>query len=219
MKANLFGFVVFMLAGLGAAGQKPGSAANPFVLNPSVGTVAWGYYWSEAKPVLSVHSGDYVRVRTLITSNPERLEAAGVPADQVEKELRDVQAVKERGPGGHVLTGPIYVEEAEPGDVLEVHYDSIQLAIPYGYNAIGQAGFLSDEIFDRKTRIIQMDRSKMVGHFADGIEIPLHPFFGSAGWRRLRRWGNGTALRRGSMRGIWTIKTSWRVRRCSFRCL
>jgi acetamidase/formamidase len=80
-----------------------------------------------------------------------------------------------------VLTGPVYVEEAEPGDVLEVHYDSIQLAIPYGYNAIGQAGFLSDEIFDRKTRIIQLDRSKMIGHFAEGIEIPLHPFFGSAG--------------------------------------
>jgi acetamidase/formamidase len=179
MKVNLL--VGILILSLTAAGQKPGSAADPFVLNPSVGTVAWGYYWSGAKPVLSVHSGDYVRVRTLITSNPERLEAAGVPADQVEKELRDVQGVKERGPGGHVLTGPIYIEEAEPGDVLEVHYDSIRLAIPYGYNAIGQAGFLSDEIFDRKTRIIQLDRSKMIGHFAEGIDIPLHPFFGSAG--------------------------------------
>jgi len=179
MKVNLL--VGILILSMTAAGQKPGSAADPFVLNPSVGTVAWGYYWSGAKPVLSVHSGDYVRVRTLITSNPERLEAAGVPADQVEKELRDVQGVKERGPGGHVLTGPIYIEEAEPGDVLEVHYDSIRLAIPYGYNAIGQAGFLSDEIFDRKTRIIQLDRSKMIGHFAEGIDIPLHPFFGSAG--------------------------------------
>jgi len=165
----------------GSAPGKLGTEANPYVLNPAVGTVAWGYYWSEAKPVLSVHSGDYVRVRTLITSNPERLEAAGVAADQVEKELRDVQAVKERGPGGHVLTGPIYIEEAEPGDVLEVHYDSIQLAIPYGYNAIGQAGFLSDEIFARKTRIIQLDRQKMIGHFEEGVDIPLRPFFGSAG--------------------------------------
>jgi acetamidase/formamidase len=177
--------VTLVTAGPAAAQRvvdgKPGSAANPYVLNPTAATVAWGYYWSEAKPVLSVHSGDYVRVKTLITSNPERLQAAGVPADQVEQELRDVQAVKERGPGGHVLTGPIYIEEAEPGDVLEVHYDSIRLAIPYGYNAIGQAGFLSDEIFDRKTRIIQLDRSSMIGHFAEGIDIPLHPFFGSAG--------------------------------------
>jgi acetamidase/formamidase len=117
----------------------------------------------------------------LLTSNPERLEAAGLPPAQVEKELRDVQAVKDRGPGGHVLTGPIYIEEAEPGDVLEIHFDSINLAIGYGYNGIGQAGFLSDEIFDRKMRLITLDRSRMTGHFADGIEIPLHPFFGSAG--------------------------------------
>jgi len=178
-KASLL--LLFSVLSLSLAAQRLGSAANPYVLNPGPGTVAWGYYWSETTPVLRIHSEDYVRIRTVLTSNPERLEAAGVPADQVEKELRDVQAVKERGPGGHVLTGPVYIEEAEPGDVLEVKYDSIRLAIPYGYNAIGQAGFLSDEIFDRKMRIIQLDREKMIGHFSDGINIPLHPFFGSAG--------------------------------------
>jgi len=160
---------------------QKGSASDPYILNPSATTVAWGYYWSEAKPVLSVHSGDYLTVRTLITSSPDRLEAAGVPPDQVEKELRDVQSVKERGPGGHVLTGPIFIEEAEPGDVLEVKFNAIDLAIPYGYNAIGSAGFLSDEIFDRKMRIVPLDAKKMIGHFAEGIDIPLHPFFGSVG--------------------------------------
>src|SRR5882672_2947465 len=99
--------------------QKLGTAANPHVLNPSISTVAWGYYWSEATPVLKIQSGDYVRVRTLLTSNPERLEGAGLPPDQVEKELREVQSIKDRGPGGHVLTGPIYIEGAEPGDALE----------------------------------------------------------------------------------------------------
>jgi acetamidase/formamidase len=132
-------------------------------------------------PALKIQSGDYVKVRTLITSSPERLEAAGLQPGQVEKELRDVESVKDRGPGGHVLTGPIYIEGAEPGDVLEVRFDSIELAIPYGYNAIGQNGFLSDEIFDRKTRIINLDRDKMIGYFADSIQIPLHPFFGSIG--------------------------------------
>ena len=164
-----------------AAGAQKGSAADPFMLNPTPATVVWGYYWSEATPALRVHTGDYVTVRTVLTSTPERLETAGVPADQVEKELRDVQAVKERGPGGHVLTGPIYIEEAEPGDVLEVRFQAIDLAIPYGYNAIGQAGFLSDEIFDRKMRIINLDTKRMLGHFSEGIEIPLHPFFGSVG--------------------------------------
>src|SRR5205085_9435221 len=117
----------------------------------------------------------------LITSTPDRLITSGLPADQVEKELRAVQSVRDRGPGGHVLTGPIYIEEAEPGDVLEVHLQSIELAIPYGYNAIGQAGFLSDEIFNRNMKIIPLDLQKMTGHFADGIDIPLHPFFGSMG--------------------------------------
>lgn len=161
--------------------QKLGSAENPYLLNPTVTTVVWGNYWSEAKPALRIQSGDYVTVKTLITSNPERLEAAGVSPDQVEKELRDVQAVKERGPGGHVLTGPIYIEEAEPGDILEIKMNRIDLAIPYGYNAIGQSGYLSDEIFERTMKIIPLDQTKMIGHFAEGIDIPLHPFFGSMG--------------------------------------
>jgi len=161
--------------------QKKGTSTNPHQLSPTPATVAWGHYWSETPPALRIQSGDYVSLHTLITSSPERLEGAGLPADQVEKELRDVQSVKDKGPGGHILTGPIYIEEAEPGDVLEVRIISIDLAIPYGYNAIGLNGFLSDEIFDRKMQIIRLDKTKMTGHFADGIEIPLRPFFGSMG--------------------------------------
>ncbi len=161
--------------------QELGSASNPFILNPSPTTVAWGHYWSETPPVLRIKSGDHVRVHTLITSNPDRLEGGGLPPEEVEKELRAVQAVTVRGPGGHVLTGPIFIEEAEPGDVLEVRILSIDLPISYGYNAIGTNGFLSDEIFKRKYRIIRLDRERMMAHFADGIEIPLRPFFGSMG--------------------------------------
>ena len=161
--------------------QTNGTETNPYVLKPSATTVAWGYYWSEAPPVLRIQSGDFVTIHTLITSNPERLLAAGVPQNKIEKELYDVQAAKDKGPGGHVLTGPIFIEGAEPGDVLEVRFVAIDLAIPYGYNAIGQNGFLSDEIFERKTKIIQLDREKMLGYFNDSIAIPLRPFFGSAG--------------------------------------
>ena len=172
---------LFLIFTPSAQAQNKGTENNPYILNPSATTVAWGYYWSEAPPVLRIQSGEFVTIHTLLTSNPERLLAAGVPQDKIEKELYDVQNVKERGPGGHVLTGPIFIEGAEPGDVLEVKFKTIDLAIPYGYNAIGQNGFLSDEIFDRKTKIIELDREKMIGHFADGIHIPLHPFFGSAG--------------------------------------
>jgi acetamidase/formamidase len=178
---KMLAIIFLSTASLFLQAQKQGSSSKPFVLNPSPTTVVWGNYWSENPPVLRIQSGDYVNVHTLLTSTPERLEGAGVAPDQVEKELRDVQSVKDRGPGGHVLTGPIYIENAEPSDVLEIRFISIDLAIPYGYNAIGQNGFLSDEIFDRKMRIIPLDKEKMIGHFADGIDIPLHPFFGSAG--------------------------------------
>ena len=173
--------LIGLLLTLSLAAQKKGSSANPYVLIPSPTTVAWGSYWSETKPVLNIISGDYVNIHTLLTSTPERLEAAGVLPNDVEKELRDVQTVKDRGPGGHVLTGPIFIEGAEVGDILEVRINTIDLAIPYGYNAIGQAGFLSDEIFERKMKIIPLDTKKMIGHFADGIDIPLRPFFGSMG--------------------------------------
>ena len=178
---NIFAVLLLSATSVSLSAQKKGTASNPHILNPSPTTIAWGHYWSEMPPALRIQSGDYVKIHTLITSNPERLEGAGLPPDQVEKELRDVQSVKDRGPGGHVLTGPIYIEEAEAGDVLEVRIHSIDLAVPYGYNAIGQSGFLSDEIFDRKMKIIPLDREKMIGHFGDGIEIPLHPFFGSMG--------------------------------------
>ena len=161
--------------------QTKGTEANPYLLEPSATTVAWGYYWSEAPQVLRIKSGDFVTIHTLLTSNPERLLAAGVPQNKIEKELYEVQAAKDKGPGGHVLTGPIFIEGAELGDVLEVRFATIDLAIPYGYNAIGQNGFLSDEIFERKTKIIQLDKEKMLGYFNDSISIPLRPFFGSAG--------------------------------------
>ena len=181
LKCSLLLILFFSAITFSLNAQKNGTAANPFVLNPSSSTVIWGNYSSEVQPVLRIASGDYVKVKTLLTSNPERLEAAGVKADQVETALREVQSVKERGPGGHVLTGPIYIENAEPGDILEIKIHAIDLAIPYGYNAIGQSGYLSDEIFDRKMKIIPLDKEKMIGHFAEGIDIPLHPFFGSMG--------------------------------------
>src|SRR5260370_34617954 len=92
-----------------------------FTLKPTPKTVAWGYYDAKAAPVLRVKSGDTVEIQTLITNSPKRLEDAGLPPDQVEQSLRDItDQVKDKGPGGHILTGPIYIEGAEAGDVLEV---------------------------------------------------------------------------------------------------
>ncbi|HMG35600.1 MAG TPA: acetamidase/formamidase family protein [Blastocatellia bacterium] len=152
-------------------------------LDPTPKTVCWGYYDAAAPPVLRVKSSDTVEVHTLITSSPERLEAAGVKPEQVEQSLRDIHRdVKTHGPGGHILTGPIFVEGAEPGDVLEVRIKRIRLAIPYAYNGFGpNRGFLPEDFPYARTKIIALDEKAMVARFSDTIEIPLHPFFGSIG--------------------------------------
>jgi acetamidase/formamidase len=160
-----------------------GTAADPYRLKPTPKTVAWGHYDASTPPVLRMKSGETVEVQTLITSSPSRLEGAGLPAEQVEKALRDIHAeVTNKGPGGHILTGPIYVEGAEPGDALEVRIQAVRLAVPYAYNGFRPgAGFLPEDFPYARTKLIPLDEQRMVARFAPGIEVPLHPFFGSIG--------------------------------------
>jgi acetamidase/formamidase len=167
----------------GAAHAQP--AGQTFTLEVTPTTVAWGNYDAAAKPALTIHSGDTVVVHTLLTNSPAGLERNGVPPDQVEASLRDVYAnvpASARGPGGHILTGPIAIEGAEPGDTLEIRILKIDLAIPYAYNGFRfGAGILTDDFPYARTKIIPLDRARMVANFGPGITIPLHPFFGSMG--------------------------------------
>jgi acetamidase/formamidase len=150
-------------------------------LEATPATVAYGHYWAESKPVLTVNSGDIIDVDTLLTSTPDRLEKAGVPASEIQPSLRAiVDQVKDRGPGGHILTGPVYVTGAEPGDALEVKVLSIDLPIAYGYN--GCSGFVRENCTPgRGPTILRLDRKTMTSEFLPGIVIPLKPFFGSMG--------------------------------------
>jgi len=158
--------------------------AAEYELKASPSTVAWGYYWSQAKPVLRIKSGDTVRIQTMLTSGPDRLAAAGVKDDQIEPELKAIYAeVKDKGPGGHILTGPIYIEGAEPGDALEVRIQKIDYSIPYAYNGFSpQRGVLTQGEFSKAvTKIIPFDIQRGVAKFSEKIEVPLRPFFGSMG--------------------------------------
>jgi acetamidase/formamidase len=161
----------------------PAASPQKYTLKATPKTVAWGYYDASAAPVLRIHSGDSVEFETLLTNSPTGLEKAGLPPEQVQQNLRDIyKEVADKGPGGHILNGPVYIEEAEPGDTLEVRIQKIDLAIPYAYNAFGiNRGFLPEDFPYRKMRIIPLDRDRMMAKFAPGIEIPLHPFFGSMG--------------------------------------
>jgi acetamidase/formamidase len=174
-----------LFAGAAQAQSQGQVSGKTYALKVTPSTVAWGNYDAAAKPALTIKSGDTVVVDTLLTNNPAGLERNGVPPDQVEASLRDVYAnvpASARGPGGHILTGPIAIEGAEPGDTLEIRILKIDLAIPYAYNGFRYgAGILTDDYPYARTKIIPLDRDKMVAHFAPGITIPLHPFFGSMG--------------------------------------
>src|SRR5580704_12975361 len=167
-------------------GQQKDAAfvARTHQLEATPKTVAWGHYDAKTPPVLRINSGDTVEVRTLITSSPTRLEGAGLPAVEVEQALRDIhKEVTNKGPGGHILTGPIFIEGAEPGDVLEVRIQAIKLATPYAFNSFSptRGVLINGEFQQGKSRLIPLDLARNVAKFADGIEIPLHPFFGSMG--------------------------------------
>src|SRR6185312_5297134 len=93
--------------------------------------------------VLRIASGDIIDVDTLLTNSPTGLERAGVAPAKIQDSLKAIVAEvtgDRRGPGGHILTGPVYVEGADAGDVLEVKVLSIDLPLDYGYN--GCAGFV-----------------------------------------------------------------------------
>jgi len=171
-------FVLFLSAAALAA-QSP----KTHRLEATPATVAYGYYWSEAKPVLRIASGEIIDVDTLLTNSPAGLARAGVPDDKIQSSLKAIVAEvtgDRRGPGGHILTGPVYVEGAEPGDTLEVKVLSIDFAIDYGYN--GCSGFLPENC-DRATatKIVALDKKAMTAEFEPGIVVPLKPFFGSMG--------------------------------------
>src|SRR6202034_2710767 len=85
--------------------------AADHLLKVSPETLAWGYYWAGAKPVLTVQSGDVVEIQT-VSGNPDNLERTGLPAEQIQPELRKIYAEvprESRAPGGHLLSGPIAI--------------------------------------------------------------------------------------------------------------
>src|SRR3954464_9183719 len=152
-------------------------------LEATPATVAVGYYWSDAKPALRIASGDIIDVDTLLTNNPNGLARAGVPDDKIQASLKAITTEvtgDRRGPGGHILTGPVYVDGALPGDALEVKILSIELPIDYGYN--GCNGFVPENCErGAPSKILTLDLRRMTAESLPGIVIPLRPFFGSMG--------------------------------------
>ena len=143
------------------------------LLPATMETTQWGWFNNAQPPVLHVNSGDTIVFETMMHSHNQVV--PGTTIEQIKKLRTDFP-----GRGPHTLTGPVYIEGAEPGDVLEVNVLSIDMAIDYGYN--GCRGFLPDNCdTTQPQKIIALDRRKMTAEFLPGIVIPLRPFFGSMG--------------------------------------
>jgi acetamidase/formamidase len=183
MKAATSLLIACAVAAAAGSALAAGHTPKTHRLEATPATIAYGYYWAEAVPVLRIESGDIIDVDTVLTNTPAGLAKAGVPEEKIQASLKAIVSEvtgEHKGPGGHILTGPVYVEGAEPGDVLEVKILSIELPLDYGYN--GCNGYLPENCDrDVPTKIVPLDRKKMTAEFFPGIVIPLKPFYGSIG--------------------------------------
>jgi acetamidase/formamidase len=173
---------IFACAGIVLALVASASAEmHDLKLTPA--NVHWGYYDARLKPVLKIASGDTVRVETMVAGGLERLRLAGVADAEIPDSLIQVEkSVTDRGPGVHPLTGPIYVEGAEAGDVLEVRILGFEFLHPYGVTGFRPgSGTLPDEFpYARFTRI-GFDPRAGKAEFRPGVDLKLSPFWGSIG--------------------------------------
>ena len=162
-----------------AAAQGPAKVHD---LKASVATVHRGFFDASLKPVLTIDSGDIVRLETA-SGNPRYFESIGVPKDRIPAELYAVfEGVEDTGRGDHTLNGPIAIRGAEPGDMLEIRIRSVDVRLPIaGQSFVPNRGLLPDEFPYEKSRVTWIDVDRKVVQFAPGLEFPAKPFWGVIG--------------------------------------
>ena len=168
-----------------ARGQASAQASAPrtheLPLTPE--NVHWGYYDPRLPAVLHIGSGDRVRVETMIAGGLTRVRMAGATEAEIPESLKRVETrITERGPGAHPMTGPIFVDGAEPGDVLEIRTLGIEFLHPFGVVAFSPGGgTLPDDFPYAHVQLLRWQPGADRVQFAPGISLPLAPFFGSIG--------------------------------------
>lgn len=171
----------------GAARTARGRKKYDVLLRTGKENALWGWFPTTRPSVLTVPSGTVVKIDAVNQSGVSArngpvayFEALGVPADQVLPELADIATIpRTPGSSGHVLTGPLHVEGAEPGDVLEIRILDVAPRVPYGVNSTGPgSGVLPELLTESSTRLLTLDRRRRHYQFAPGIRVPLRPFAG-----------------------------------------
>lgn len=155
-------------------------------LHASVETCHWGLFDATLPPVLRIKSGERLTVDT-VSGGPDVMPPAGF---HVPPELREIHERSARYLPGHILTGPVYVADAEPGDTLEVRILDVRLRQDWGYNMIRPlAGTLPMEFDAYRLIHIPLNAERMTGRLPWGLDLPLHPFFGILGVAPPTHWG------------------------------
>ena len=151
-------------------------------------TVRWGCWSGSFPPVMHVRSGDRVTIETL-SGTPEDLPAPGSGFAILPEHLAVLGKVA-RGPGPHLLTGPIWVEDAQPGDTLEVRVIDIALRQDWGWNLQAPwRGTLQDDFQELRRIHVPLDAAAGTLTLPWGQTLPLSPFFGSFGVAPPPAWG------------------------------
>jgi acetamidase/formamidase len=193
MLRSLLALLVLALVGA-SAGPASAQTTVPLKTTPdhtvrsTPDTVVWGYFAADIPPVLRIKSGATVRIDTVshggvnLPEDPvEFFTKNGVAREEILQDALDIRAKVNRPRGGsaHILTGPIYIDEAEPGDMLEVRIIALDYRVPYGVNSSGRGvGVLPELLKAPARKVIRFDVKRNVALFSKDIEIPLQPFMG-----------------------------------------
>jgi acetamidase/formamidase len=188
MSSKLLAVTFLVLTGAAAAQPAPPDNKPDATLRSTPETVVWGYFAADIAPALRIKSGQTVRVDTVSHGGVNTgvdpvtfFKGHGVAAGEVLKDAIDIyeKVSRPRGASAHILTGPIYVEEAEPGDMLEVRILALEYRVPYGVNNSNRGtGVLPDLLSAATPKVIRFDTARNVALFSPEIEVPLQPFMG-----------------------------------------
>ena len=133
-------------------------------------TVHWGYFDAALAPAVTVANGDIVQVEALTHhagDAPELMMDAGM------KEIWDAIPPEDRNPGVHLMTGPIYVQDARPGDVLEVRYLQMTPRHRYGSNLAAHWGHLYKEFGEKeRVTIYRLDDASQTAEAVFAYDFP-----------------------------------------------
>lgn len=154
-------------------------------------TVRWGFLDAATPPALTVASGDVVTIET-VSGGPDHLPPEGF---YIPPEMHAIHERAERMLPGHILTGPVAVEGAAPGDVLEIRIREIELRTDWGWNMIRPlSGALPDDFQTGRVLNMPLDLDNRIAPLPWGGELPLAPFFGVMGTAPPPNWGRVSSL-------------------------